>query len=362
MMKIMKKIVLLLLFVFAVNTSQSGDKYWFKTLTGSINLYPVTMNLVKYGDELRGYYYYDKYKKPMVVYGNFSGDSLLMGAYYGYEDSETFKGIFSENTYKGVWTSKDGTLTQDFRLVENKSSSAGFEYVHVEGSERLFKELETPNAHYADGVVWPTEKYANSLFVRNAILKQMNKKTGLTEIGELMLADRKKFMKDFFEYNKDVKKEDVADGGWSYSLDQVDIIMPVYYDDNLFAISSYDYAYTGGAHGNYGTAYTNLDLKRRKILTLNDVLTKNGIEKMPALLEKYYKLERGIPPGTSLMESGLFVDTIRTNDNFLITPGNIMFNYIPYEISSYADGEVTIFIPYEEFSAYVKPEVRELFR
>lgn len=362
MLKIMKKIALLFLIAVVVTTSYSGDKYWFKTLTGTINMYTVTMNLVKYGDELRGYYYYDKYKKPMVVYGNFNNDSLLMSAYYGYEDSETFKGIFSENTYKGVWTSKDGTVTLQFRMEEKKTSSGDFQYVYVEGSERLFKDLETPNAHYVNGIVWPTDKYTSSLFVRNAILKQMNKKTGITEIGELMLADKKKYMKDFFEYNKDIKRDDVSDGGWSYSLDQIDIMMPVYYDNELFAISSYDYTYTGGAHGNYGTAFTNLDLKRRKILILNDVLTKKGIEKMPALLEKYYKLERGIPPGTSLMESGLFVDTIRATENFLITPGNMMFDYVPYEIASYADGEVTIFVPFEEISAYIKPEVSELFK
>ncbi len=344
------------------NLSYSGDKYWFKSMTGTIDSYPVTLNVVRFGDELRGYYYYDKFKKPMVVYGTFKGDSLQMGAYFTYEDSEVFEGIMTGSNYGGKWSSKDGSKILDFHLKEQKVSG-DFEYVYVEGSERLFKDIESPNAHYSDGIVWPTDKYSNSLFVRNAILKQKNLKAGLTAIGDIMLAEKKKYMKDFFEYNRDVKRDDVSgDGGWSYSLDQTDIIMPVYFDDELYVISSYDYSYTGGAHGNYGTAYTNLDLKRRKILALDDVLTKKGIEKMPDLLEKYYKLERNIPSGTTLMESGLFVDTIRTNDNFLITPGNIMFNYIPYEIASYADGEVTIFIPFEEFSAFVKPEVKGLFK
>ncbi|MBZ0202504.1 MAG: RsiV family protein [Ignavibacteria bacterium] len=358
----MKKLPFLLIIVTIFNVSFSGDKYWFKSLSGTIDSYPVILNVVKAGDDLRGYYYYEKNKKPMVVYGTFKGDSLVLSAYFTYEDSEIFSGIFSGGSYTGTWRGKDGSKNSEFRLKEQKISS-DFEYVYVEGSERLFKDIESPNAHYSDGIVWPTDKYSNSLFLRNAILKQKNLKSGLTAIGDIMLAEKKKYMKDFFEYNKDVKRDDVSgDGGWSYSLDQVDIIMPVYFDGDLFVISSYDYSYTGGAHGNYGTFYTNLDLKRKKILSLDDVLTKKGIDKMPELLEKYYKLERNIPSGTSLMESGLFVDTIRTNDNFLISPGNIMFNYIPYEIASYADGEVTIFVPYEEFSGYVKPEVKELFR
>jgi hypothetical protein len=84
--------------------------------------------------------------------------------------------------------------------------------------------------------------------------------------------------------------------------------------------------------------------------------------KLPKLLEKYYKEERGIPQEQSLMEAGLFVDTIPLNDNFMITPGNFMFSYVPYEISSYAEGEISITVPYSEISAFVKPEARVYFK
>jgi len=46
----------------------------------------------------------------------------------------------------------------------------------------------------------------------------------------------------------------------------------------------------------------------------------------------------------------------------MISPGNIMFNYIPYEIASYADGEIRITIPYIEFAEFVNPEVKDLFK
>lgn len=80
------------------------------------------------------------------------------------------------------------------------------------------------------------------------------------------------------------------------------------------------------------------------------------------MLEKYFKIQRGVPQEKTLMDAGLFIDTIPVNENFMISPGNIMFNYVPYEIASYADGEIKITIPLNEFQDYVKPEVIELFK
>ena len=66
----MKKIAVLLFFVLVVTGTYSAEPSWYKLLTGTIDSYPVTMSLVKFGEEVRGFYYYDKYKQPMDVYGN----------------------------------------------------------------------------------------------------------------------------------------------------------------------------------------------------------------------------------------------------------------------------------------------------
>lgn len=357
----MKKIAFLLLLVFAVSNSFSGDKSWYKVFEGNIGNYPVTVHMVLYGENVRGYYYYNKYKKPMEFFGTQKGDSLELASYYSYDYSEIFKGIFKSNVYTGIWidTEKE-TNVLDFKLTSKASS--GFDFVYVDGTERLFKDLETPSASYVEGTVWPIDKYENAQFIRNSILKLLDMRSGLTEIGGVMLDRKKKFMKDFRDQNADVKKDEVLDGGWSYSLDWNEIICPVYEDENIFVLGSYDYSYTGGAHGNYGTGFTNLDLKRKRIIKLSDILTSAGIKALNKLLEKNYKLQNNIPQEKSLQEAGLFVDTIPVNDNFIITPGTLMFNYVPYEIASYADGEVKIYIPYNEISKYIKPDAKEFFK
>lgn len=357
----MKKIALFVFFAVIITNSYSGDVSWYKYLTGTIDEFPVTMSIVKFGDEVRGFYYYDKYKQPMDVYGSLKGDSIKLYSYSGYDDSESFKGVLKGSSYSGTWDKPSQNKVFKFSLTEDKKQSSNFEFVYVDGKERFFKDLESPFCGYTEGTIWPTNDYAYSQFIRNYILKSKNMKTGASEIGGQMLANKKKFMKDFKEYNKDLNRDDMGDG-WSYSLESQNISIPVFFNDKLFVLSNFDYSYTGGAHGNYGTGFTNLDLKRKKVLTLNDVVTKKGIEKLPALLEKYFKIQRGVPQEKTLQDAGLFIDTIPVNENFMISPGNIMFNYVPYEIASYADGEIKITIPFSEISAFIKPEVKELFK
>lgn len=357
----MKKISFLLFFIVAVSNIYSGDPSWYKYLTGTIDSYPVTMSIVKYGEEIRGFYYYDKYKQPMDVYGNVKGDSISLYSYSGYDDTESFKGVLKGNSYSGMWDKPSQNKVYKFSLTAEKIQSSYFEFVYVEGKERFFKDLEAPFCNYIEGTIWPTESYTYSRFLRDYILKSKNLKTGAEAIGEQLLANKKKYIKEFKEYNKDLKRDDMGDG-WSYSLESQNISIPVFFNDKLFVLSNFDYSYTGGAHGNYGTGFTNLDLKRKKVLALNDVITKKGIEKLPSLLEKYFKIQRGVPQEKTLQDAGLFIDTIPVNENFMISPGNIMFNYVPYEIASYADGEIKITIPYSEIESYIKPEVTELFK
>jgi hypothetical protein len=357
----MKKFAYLLIFILFCNITFSGQKSWYQIFTGNIGNYPVTMHLTCYDNNVRGFYYYNKYKKPMEVFGTVTGDSLTLSSYYSYDWSEIFKGIFKSNEYKGSWVdTKDETKSLDFRL--STTASSGYEFVYVQGSERLFKDLETPQANYMQGAVWPDNTLDNAQFIRNQVLKLLDMKSGLTEIGGLMLENKKKFMADFKKDNSELKRDDVADGGWSYSLDWNEVVMPVYNDNKIMVLSSYIYTYTGGAHGNYGTGFYNYDLVHRKQLSLSDLVSTAGIKALPKLLEKNYKLANGIPKEKSLTDAGLFVDTIPVNDNFIFTPGTLMFDYVPYEIASYADGEVKIYIPIEQIKEYLKPQALELLK
>jgi len=357
----MKKILSVII-VFIGFTSQgfADDVSWFKVFKGKIGSSPVTMNLVKYSEEVKGYYYYDKYKIPMTIFGSSGNDSLDLISYFNSYDTEHFKGNFKNGKFSGRWKdSKDKVL--DFVLQEDPKLSSQFEFVFVKENRKLFKtEESSPYAEYVEGTIWPGSSCDFQAILKAAILKEKNFPAGIESPGQIMLKNKKKYIEGFLEENKNFSIKDIDDLGFSYSMIDHDVMVPAYFDENIFVFSRYWYNYSGGAHGNYGTQFRNFDLKKNKFIELSDILTENGIKALPGLFEKYYRIQNNVDPSKSLQDDGLFTDTIHVNDNFIITPSGLTFNFVPYEIAPYAGGELVIYISAIEISAYLKPRGKEL--
>ncbi|MBO9572818.1 MAG: DUF3298 domain-containing protein, partial [Chitinophagaceae bacterium] len=107
-------------------------------------------------------------------------------------------------------------------------------------------------------------------------------------------------------------------------------------------------AYTGGAHGNYGTTFTVISLAKNKKLKLSDIIPESKQPQLNQLLEKNFRLQYNLKPTDKLTEGGLFENSIKANDNFYVTGKGIGFNYTPYEIGPYVMGEINIFIPFTD--------------
>lgn len=359
----MRKIsILIVVFALFSATLFSEEVSWFKVFKGKLGGVSVTLNLVKYSGEIKGYYYYDKYKIPLTIFGSTSNDSLNLISYLNSYDTEYFKGVLKNGKFSGNWKdSKDKSL--EFDLKEDRKLSSQFEFVFVNENRKLFKSEEnSPYAEYVEGIIWPGSSYDNAVILKAAILKEKNFPAGNESPGEIMLKNRKKYIESFLEENKKFSKEDIDDLGFSYTMIDHDVMIPVYFDENLFVFSRYWYNYSGGAHGNYGTQFRNFDLKKNKFLELNDILTQDGIKALPGLLEKYYRIQNNVDPSKSLQEDGLFTDTIHVTENFMITPGGLIFDYVLYEIAPYAGGELVIYIPVNEISLYLKPREKELVK
>jgi hypothetical protein len=104
--------------------------------------------------------------------------------------------------------------------------------------------------------------------------------------------------------------------------------------------------YSGGAHPNYGTGLKTYDLKKEQVLRLNDVFKPNSEKALGRALENAFRKQYGLKADESL-EKILLDNEIMPNDNFCLTSNGILFNYTPYEIASYAQGEIRIFLPFE---------------
>lgn len=103
------------------------------------------------------------------------------------------------------------------------------------------------------------------------------------------------------------------------------------------------------AHGMYGTRFVNYDITEGKVFTLEDIFTEEGIAKLPTILRDTAKSLRGYIGQTELT-------AIPAGGNFCINSyDEIVFVYQPYEIASYAQGEIRIPIAAFILSDYFTP-------
>lgn len=120
-----------------------------------------------------------------------------------------------------------------------------------------------------------------------------------------------------------------------------------------YAVTASNYTY-GAAHGMYGTRYVNYDLKAGRVVTLADIFTAEGLEALPGLIRD----------AATAMESTIGstdISTLPADGNFYITAAQeIVFAYQPYEVASYAQGEIQIPMAAYMLSQYLTDEGNDL--
>lgn len=108
------------------------------------------------------------------------------------------------------------------------------------------------------------------------------------------------------------------------------------------------------AHGMYGTIYINYDLIDGCFIHLDDLFTEQG---MAALPKKIRKMAQSLYPLIGATD----IRTLPADNNFYITASNdIVFAYQPYEVASYAQGEIQVPMPAYLLSDFLTPLGAEL--
>ncbi len=102
--------------------------------------------------------------------------------------------------------------------------------------------------------------------------------------------------------------------------------------NGLLSLATQYYAYTGGAHGNYETVLHNFDVSKGKQLTYESLFSPDNNDQLLQLLKSAASEYENIHP----------------TKNIALTKEGILFDYPPYEIASYAEGEIEVILPYKE--------------
>ena len=143
-------------------------------------------------------------------------------------------------------------------------------------------------------------------------------------------------------------------GGYASELEQVVILNT----PTILTVEEFSYAYTGGAHGNYGTGFYNFDVKTGNLITINDLLQEGFELPLRTIAEPIFRakyLEEGM---SKYSEAGFYFeeDVFTLTDNFAITKEGLKFVYNPYEVAPYAMGQQEILIPYKNLADLVKKD------
>ena len=337
---------------------------WYKPYSGAIDKYAVTMHLHKAGHKYSGYYYYNSNEELVYFSGEDTtapGGSIRLSAFIPGEGAdESFTFSISGKVVAGEWNpGKNKPLS--FSATETNAALA-FDYIYTEGSASLRPAMKgSPAATFEAASIWPKGNASQVAFLKKIITEEFDAKNSNEDIGKIFLRQKKKFFADYINDNKEIKDEDLKEA-YSFNMDQSDQVMIAYQSPKLILLACTNYAYTGGAHGNYGTSYIPVDLMSNKKIGLNDVINKAGQPKLARLLEKSFRKAYSLKATDSLSESGLFGNSIEPNANFYVTTKGIGFCYNPYEIGPYAMGEIKVFIPFTELYAYLQPGFKKLIQ
>jgi hypothetical protein len=272
-------------------------------------------------------------------------------------DGPTWTIVMTGNSITGTWKSAGGKKTYPINLKEDAASRKLTVYNHSktipyrEGSEK-------PYANSTTILLLPdesTDKDTRS-FLQKELLKTTDCRT--TDISALNACLDEQDKKYAAEYRSMV--EDMGDGTLDresnnhYSMNYMRVVFD---GSGLLVLQVTSEGYTGGAHGMYGSGFLNIDIRNQRVIELEDVMIVDTL-RLSTVLDREARKYFGIEPSKKISDR-LFVETVKPNGNFFLTNTGITFNYTPYEIASYADGEIRLFIPYKAITDILKSSFRE---
>ncbi|WP_346236584.1 DUF3298 and DUF4163 domain-containing protein [Niabella insulamsoli] len=341
------------------------DPYFYKSLEGTIAGKPVVLNLVKTGNRLDANYYYTEKGQPIFLMKNW--EKTAKDSFYFIEITNPSNGQSAQlsmaivtNGLRGTWTSADGAASYPIDL-KTTSADAPLELIAMSKIDTAYYtrfKSDTPTLKAAVTVVaasghddhaeWLNDRVKSIIANGNKKLKNLS----LSQTVDALVSDAV----NGYEAEVDSSIVGVDDDGPHYFLNrEYETLSNVIFNQHgLLTLSVFNYAYTGGAHGNHATSMHCFDLTNRKELKLSDITSADSVV-LGRLLEQQYRKQYEVPAGTPLSQR-LFVDKLAPNNNFYLSPTGIGFCYAPYEIASYADGQINIWIPFSDLKGYLNPE------
>lgn len=311
-----------------------------KHLTGTIGKHVVTMELQLSNGSLRGTYFYHNVGLPLRLQGRVSdtnhfrmvelapnGDTTgiftgllkneegLNGLWTNIRTNEQFEFILSERDTGGI------KVVQEIYEKSNCSDADSIKAIVGNNPENSYDTLCTSRSIELLRFTLPDKKLADELY------STLLEKCALTVSAEPSVESM-------------LSAVNGPDLGFEDGIN-------VHVATNTHLILSVDVSYAaywfGAAHPNSESHSYNFDLRNAQLIGLDDILKEGYQDKLERIAKKIFQEEYGADREFFLSE------------DFTISPGSLLFTYDPYEIGSYAEGYIGVFIPYGKIRQLIRP-------
>ena len=148
------------------------------------------------------------------------------------------------------------------------------------------------------------------------------------------------------------------DEDYQYPFTSISEAPIIFNNGKILTVEHKTYMFAGGAHGNSGFLYKNIEVATAKTIHLDDIIADVTAPRFVAIAEKYFREFQSIEEELTLEEAGYFSygDGFYVTYNYAFTSDGLTFLYNPYEIGAYALGAPNFTIPYHELTDFVKAD------
>jgi hypothetical protein len=341
---------------------------YYKRYTGAIADQPVVVHLNVYKGRIQGTCYYSNTGKSMLLR---KWNSELEDGGTLYLKERPIESSGDADSTSAIWSltlngnKAEGTLRHPFSetrstidLTEDYSNGATLLNANwlADSVALIPANPSSPRAVSRYGYVLP--RTAVEDFLYHTLKHQLV--PGAAQGDDIPHAIQSAMASYFASYRREneplVKSTEADLQAFAFAYESDVAVYVRFNEDNWVVTEQFSTESTGGMHSNYSSSFTNIDVAGKRVWTLPDIVS-DTIALRPLLSDAAISFLR-LKPGQSV-GGRLLVDEVPVTANVFIGAKGLSFVYNPYEIASYAEGQITLFLPYTKLLQILTPAFRQ---
>lgn len=250
---------------------------------------------------------------------------------------------------RGTMKNWDAKITDSSAFLAKEDQDARlFTYEAAGGTAEMFdKALNSPQYNYKAGWLQPsgTMNPATARTINQCFSKVLKIPDTSTNPLTYIIENGKK--KYFFNFKDKSEKDFLDSNGTKDSYDEDNRTEVVFSNKKWTSLLYFNSYYESGMmHPQSYKSYYVFDLQKGTRLILSDIIKQSSYSRVKEILVRNLKKQKGLIP----------TRTCLTNTNksplsdFYITETGIFFHFNPYQIASFAEGDIDVFVPFSELS------------